>query len=290
MKIAYFGYDPLFCCLDVFLKEGHQIAVIYTGESSGFSEKVIHFARINGINLCFDKPRLADMQSLLAEGVDLFYSAEYPWKIPVPVGLKYAINLHPTLLPEGRGMTPLPHLILKQSIYAGITLHKLSNEYDAGDILLQKPILLDEDETFDSLCAKIFKQTPELLFTLLSDIDDYYRNSQAQGEGSVWASITTGEQTLDWQQPTAALLTMLRAFGSLGTYADIAGRGCVITFPSSSPFSQQRRCRPAINGKCYQHHYSAGQVILNNGLQIIIATLDGELCIPNESILWRPTI
>jgi methionyl-tRNA formyltransferase len=293
MKIAYFGYDPLFCCLDVFLKEGHQITVIYTGESSDFSNNVIHFAQINGINLCFEKPSLAEMQSLLTQGVDLFYSAEYPWKIPVPVGLKYAINLHPTLLPEGRGMTPLPHLILKQSIYAGITLHKLSNEFDTGDILLQKAILLDEDETFNSLSAKIFKQTPELLSTLLSDLDGYCQNSQPQEEGSDWPSITAGEQTLDWRQPTAGLLTTLRAFGSLGTYADIAGRACVITFSSASSsfliptFSQQPQSTLAVNGKCYQHNYSAGQVILNNGLHITIATLDGELCIPNESILWR---
>lgn len=296
MKIAYFGYDPLFCCLDVFLKEGHQITVIYTGESSDFSDKVIQFAQINGIDLCFGKPTLAEMQSLVDQGVDLFYSAEYPWKIPIPIDLKYAINLHPTLLPEGRGMTPLPHLILKQSIYAGITLHKLSNEFDAGDILLQKAILLNEDETFDSLSAKIFKQTPELLSTLLYDLDSYCQNSQAQGKGSDWPSITAGEQTLDWRQPTAALLTTLRAFGSLGTYADIAGKACVIiSYSSSSTFlnsksyvlSQQSQSTLAVNGKCYQHNYSPGQVTQNDELHITIATLDGELCIPNESIVWR---
>jgi methionyl-tRNA formyltransferase len=296
MKIAYFGYDPLFSCLEVFLKQGHDFAMIYTGESSQFSNNVIQFAQRNDIPLCFGQPTLTEMKNLLGLGVELFFSAEYPWKIPIPAGLKYAINVHPTLLPEGRGMTPLPQLILKQSIYAGITLHKLSNQFDAGDILLQKAVLLDEDETFDSLSAKIFKQTPELLFTLLSDFDDYYRNSQAQGEGSDWASITADEQTLDWRQPTAALLTTLRAFGSLGTYADIAGKACVIIYSSASsaflnsksyPFSQQSQSTLAVNGKCYQHNYSAGQVIRNNELHITIATFNGELCIPNQSILWK---
>jgi methionyl-tRNA formyltransferase len=278
MKIAYFGYDPLFSCLDVFLKLGHQIAVIYTGESSIFSDKVIQFAQKNKISLCFKNPSLSDMQALLEQGVELFFSAEYPWKIPIPADLKYAINVHPTLLPEGKGMTPVPHLILKQSIDSGITLHKLSHKFDTGDILLQKPIPLDENETFDSLSKKIFLQAPELLFTLLSDLDGYFLSSQGQGEGSYWPAITVGEQTIDWLQPTAVLLTTLRAFGSLGTYADIAGKACVITSALS------------VNGRCYPHHYPAGQVILNTQQYITIATIDGELCIPTKSLLWRPLL
>ena len=272
MKIAYFGYDPLSSCLEVFQHLGHEFTVIYTGESSSFSDQVIHFAQKNNIHLCFAKPTLDAMQTLIEQGVELFFSAEYPWKIPVPSTLKYAINVHPTILPQGRGMTPLPHLILKQSIYAGITLHKLINEFDAGDVLLQKPFTLDEDETFDSLSGKVFQQTPDLLFTLLSNIDDYYQNSQAQGQGSHWPSITVDEQTLDWQQTTAQLLTTLRAFSSLGTYADIAGKPCVVT---------------SAQGRCYSHHFSAGQVILDNKLHITVATLDGEMCIPKKSLFWR---
>ncbi len=272
MKIAYFGYDPLFSCLDVFLKHGHQFVVIYTGENSDFSIEVIQFANKNKINLCFTKPSLVEMQALVLLGVELFFSAEYPWKIPVPADLKYAINLHPTLLPQGRGMTPLPHLILNKSVYAGITLHKLSHDFDTGDILLQKAISLDDNDTFDSLSDKVFEQTPGLLSLLLVDLNNYYQNSQAQVEGSYWPSITVEQQTLIWQQSTAVLLTQLRAFGSLGNYAAIAGKACIITSAS---------------GKCYQHNYSAGQIILSNTHHIIVATVDGELCIPKTSLLWR---
>lgn len=272
MKIAYFGYDPLSSCLDVFLQQGYEFAVIYTGQSGPFSDKIIQFASQHNLDLCFERPTITAMQTLVEQGVELFFSAEYPWKIPVPTKLKYAINLHPTLLPEGRGMTPLPHLILKQSRYAGITLHKLSREFDAGDILLQKAISLDEDETFDSLSAKIFQQTPELLSRLLSDLEDHYQNSQIQGEGCDWPSMTTEQQTLDWQHSTARLLTTLRAFGSLGTYADIAGKAWVIT---------------SATGKCYQHNHRAGTVLLSNEQQITVATIDGELCIPKKSLFRR---
>lgn len=271
MKIAYFGYDPLFSCLDVFLQQGYEFTVIYTGESSPFSDKVIEFATQNNLNLCFEKPTLAKMQLLVDQGVELFFSAEFPWKIPVPTGLKYAINMHPTLLPEGRGMTPLPHLILKHSHYAGITFHKLENEFDAGDILIQKSICLDDEENFDSLSRKVYGQTPELLFTLLSDLENYYQSSKLQGKGSYWPSITRKQQTLDWGEATSQLLIQLRAFGSLGTYAEINGKTCVIT---------------SAKGKCYQHDYCAGQVLLDDKQHLIVATIDGELCVPKNSLLW----
>jgi methionyl-tRNA formyltransferase len=286
MKIAYFGYDPLFSCLEVFLKQGHEFTVIYTGESSPFSDNVIRFAQKNNIPLCFGKPILTEMQNLLGLGVELFFSAEYPWKIPIPADLKYAINVHPTLLPEGRGMTPLPHLILKQSIYAGITLHKLSNEFDTGDILLQKPISLVEDETFDSLSDKVFLRTPDLLSTLLTDINGYYQNSQTQGKGSNWPAITAYQQTIDWQQPTTNLLTTLRAFGSLGSYADIAGKACVITSVLPTQSVPPKAPASSVYGKCYPHDYSAGQVIVDNEVNITVATIDGELCIPKVLLLW----
>ncbi|MEP1446736.1 MAG: formyltransferase family protein [Paraglaciecola sp.] len=269
MKIAYFGYDPLSCCLEVFLRKGYQFAAIYCGESGPFTEKIIAFATKHHIKLCFDKPNLEQVRDLTAQGVELFFSAEYPWKIPIPSDLKYAINVHPTLLPEGRGMTPLPHLILNQSKHAGITLHKLTQNFDSGDILIQQAISIDPQECFDTLSAKIFRHTPKLLETLLDDLQGFYQNSQKQGEGSYWASITQAQQSIDWQQPTDQILLRLRAFGSLGTYAEIAGKIYIVT---------------SAQARTYQHNYCAGEVVVENEHYLTIATIDGELCIPKSKI------
>jgi methionyl-tRNA formyltransferase len=269
MKLVYFGYDPLFSCLPVFLQQGYEFAAIYTGENGEFSDKVIEFAHKNGIQLCFDKPTAEHMQDWVEQGVELFFSAEYPWKIPVPKQLKYAVNHHPTLLPEGRGMTPLPHLLLQYPQHAGITLHKLDNQFDTGDILLQQPILLDELEDFDSLSAKIYQQSPALLTTLLQNIENVYLNAKTQGEGCVWPMITKQQQSLDWRQSTADLLKQLRAFGSLGCYAMIEGKTSIIT---------------KANGKPYHHQHQAGQVILSNAQCVIIATIDGELSISKSGL------
>ncbi|MGL4987077.1 MAG: methionyl-tRNA formyltransferase, partial [Treponemataceae bacterium] len=47
------------------------------------------------------------------------------------------INLHPSLLPKYRGAAPIPFVILNQEKETGITVQRLFNEMDSGDILLQ---------------------------------------------------------------------------------------------------------------------------------------------------------
>ena len=137
MKIAYFGYNAFSSCLDLLVRRGHEVVCIYSGESSVHTDRVIRFAELNQIPLCFDKPDQQQMDALVRSGVDIFLSAEYPWKIPVPEQLKYAINIHPTMLPEGRGPTPLPSLILNYPQHAGITFHKMINKFETGILILK---------------------------------------------------------------------------------------------------------------------------------------------------------
>jgi methionyl-tRNA formyltransferase len=270
MKIAYFGYNPFSSCLAVFTQTQYNFEAIFTGRPSAHSDQIIDFAYKHAIPLYFEKPTATQMQSLVNDGVELFFSAEYPWKIPLPNNLKYAINVHPTMLPEGRGQTPLPTLILEQSKHAGVTLHKLSDEFDRGDILLQHPISLDEHENFDSLSNKVSVKTSELLGYLLSDLASYYQRSKAQESGSDWPKLKRAQQTLDWQRPTHEVLKIIRAFGSLGTYADIQNHHFIITQAS---------------GRLLQHGVSAGEVLSNDQHQLAVATTDGMVSIPKSSIL-----
>ena len=63
----------------------------------------------------------------------MFIIAEYSYLVP-DTDVKYAINIHPTLLPNGRGPTPLPYLINAPE-FSGVTIHKICNKFDSGDII-----------------------------------------------------------------------------------------------------------------------------------------------------------
>ncbi|MDQ7068750.1 MAG: phosphoribosylglycinamide formyltransferase [Sulfurimonas sp.] len=72
------------------------------------------------------------------------------------------LNTHPSLLPKfgGAGMygTRVHQAVIEsQEKISGVTIHEVNAQYDDGEIILQKEIDLSEDETVETLQAKIKK-------------------------------------------------------------------------------------------------------------------------------------
>ncbi len=269
MKIAYFGYNALSSCLDFFIRRGDEVVCVFTGEKGVYTDRIINQANQCQIALDFSKPDKKTMERLIEQEVELFFVAEYPWKIPIPAGLDYAVNLHPTMLPEGRGPTPLSTLLLQDSKHAGISLHKLTEQFDAGDILLQKKIAVSDNESYDTLSAKIFIEAPKLLANLMLNISGIYANSVSQEGGSYWEKLTEEDQTIDWNDSASNVLTKFRAFGSLGVYADVNGQKCLLT---------------AADGLVYAHDFEAGEVIYIDQIRVVVACADGMITIVRSAL------
>ncbi|MAZ86186.1 MAG: methionyl-tRNA formyltransferase [Cellvibrionaceae bacterium] len=269
MNVVYFGYNLFSSCLPVLEAHGHNIVCIYTGEDGIDTDQITSFATKKAIPLHVNRPIADHMEDLVAKGVELFFSAEYPWRIPIPKRLTYGINLHPTLLPHGRGPTPLIWLLTKYAEYSGITLHKMTDKMDEGDILLQQSIGLGQHETFNTLAAKLYLEAPRLLDRFLAKLDEYYGASVPQGEGSYWPKVTQQAQTLDWNRPIAETLRKTQRFGRLGVYAEIMGKRMLIT---------------AAEGSVYEHPPEPGTIALVDNKQLVIAVADGIIIIPRESL------
>lgn len=65
------------------------------------------------------------------------------------------IGMHPTLLPEGRGRAAIPWAILKGLKKTGVTMFRLDNGVDTGDIIGQEEIALDSRITADELYDQV---------------------------------------------------------------------------------------------------------------------------------------
>lgn len=65
------------------------------------------------------------------------------------------LNIHHSLLPKYRGPSPAPTAILNGDATSGVTIIKMTDEVDAGDILAQQEYTLSQDETTDSLLTKL---------------------------------------------------------------------------------------------------------------------------------------
>ena len=219
MKTAYFGIDALADCLEVLLRDGHQVVKIFTTEGDAYDrvEKICAIARARGIPVQNTRVSEQDIAQLLEAGVELTVTAGYPWKIPVTDALMQ-VNLHPALLPEGRGPWPMPVAILRGKT-SGVTLHKLSDKFDEGDILLQSEIPLDKEETLVTLGEKIQSEAARLLGKFLSDPEKYWETAQPQGVGEYWPEPSDSERTLLPDEGERSRSVKLRAF---------AGYGCLV--------------------------------------------------------------
>ena len=90
------------------------------------------------------KERILDY---IGEGSGLFFSAEYNRILPVPEGEPrfFGINIHSSLLPEGRSYYPIEAAMERGLSVTGVTAHKLRPELDRGDILGSRTIRITPD-------------------------------------------------------------------------------------------------------------------------------------------------
>ena len=150
--------------------------------------------------------------------------AGYDWRIgDWRPHLQYAINFHPSPLPEGRGPYPAVRALLEQRSTWGVSCHQIEHAFDAGAILARDDFPLAADENLDSLDLKIQIAVNRLAQRVARNLDALWNGAVPQTGGSYWRLWTDAERTLDFRQPVAAIMRQVRAFGSLEVQAQVNG-------------------------------------------------------------------
>jgi methionyl-tRNA formyltransferase len=265
MKIAYCGYDFFSACLDELLAAQHDVCRVFTfpcDNRFNFNQYIREICDEYQLPLTDRRLDAAAVKELEAEGCELIITAGYRYKIPeLSKSTVKGINLHPTLLPVGRGIWPLPWTILTNQQQSGVTIHKLIESYDTGDILLQQSFPLMLDERLESLSAKVELLAKELLIKVISDFDYYWGQSRPQsGEASVWGMPDQDQRTLNWQLPVKDLDRICRAFGKFGCYATFDQRNWVVY---------------GLSAWRQAHDFTIGSVIHKTNTEMIVAASDG---------------
>jgi phosphoribosylglycinamide formyltransferase 1 len=73
------------------------------------------------------------------------------------------VNLHPALLPSFPGASGIRDAFDAGVKVTGVTVHFANEEFDKGPIIAQEPVVVSEDDTVESLEAKIHAVEHELL-------------------------------------------------------------------------------------------------------------------------------
>lgn len=81
-----------------------------------------------------------------------------------------AINVHSSLLPEYRGVSPSFWALLHDEDQTGITVHSMGEDIDTGDVIRQEPLTIRDDDTLHSLNERVAEHGASVLRGALEDI------------------------------------------------------------------------------------------------------------------------
>lgn len=249
--------------------DGHDIVKIFTFDADNvfaFNTWIMDFAQQNNIAVQTEKPSSADIQDCVDNGVELFISAGYPYKIPgIETAAAKGINLHPSMLPLGRGSMPAPYILMDYPEASGFTIHLLTDDFDKGDILYQEALPLAEDEDVESFCARIAMRAPHVLSDIVQNFDDCLKKAKPQtGEASYWPPAPDAMRFIDTSETAQRTNKRLRAFGRFG---------CLITL--------ENKTYAIFDARTWQEHHTIapGTIACHMSREVIIAIQDGFLCL-----------
>ncbi len=164
-------------CADVLRSRNFRISGIASS-----NPHVLRWANENGIRSVDpvthpDALRNCVDAAIDAEGpIDFLLSITYLRMIPEEVIAKanrMAVNFHDSLLPRYAGLNATTWAIAAEESTHGISWHRLTNQPDTGELLLQVPIAVSNDETALTLNTKCFEAATDsfepLIEKLLAD-------------------------------------------------------------------------------------------------------------------------
>ncbi len=81
-------------------------------------------------------------------------------------------NIHRAHLPDYRGVSPTFWVLANDENYSGITMHKVTENIDHGEIYWQKMVDIDSDDTVHSLSKKMMKLCAKDIVNVLKKIEN----------------------------------------------------------------------------------------------------------------------
>lgn len=202
----------------------HEVVCVYTrepqeaGRGKKLTKSPVHeFAEAHGILVRTPKTlRSAEAQAKLkALQADISVVAAYGLILPqavieaFPLG---CINIHGSLLPRWRGAAPIQRAIEAGDNESGITIMKVVEKLDAGDMLLKGSVPITAETTGETLHDAMAGLGAELIVKALDNWQNLHAEPQDERLVTYAAKIDKAESRLDFSMPAEVLERKIRAF------------------------------------------------------------------------------
>jgi methionyl-tRNA formyltransferase len=122
------------------------------------------------------------------------------------------LNIHASLLPRWRGAAPIERSIQSGDSETGISIMKMNEGLDTGDVLLTKKNLISNFETSGSLSASLSITGAELIVEAIDRLPELDAKIQEHSKATYAKKILKAEAQIDWNQSAKNINQLIRAF------------------------------------------------------------------------------
>jgi methionyl-tRNA formyltransferase len=243
MRIVFFGSPATALpSLAKLLKEGHGVELVICQPDKPFGRgkklkpcPVRSFALDKGLS-SYAPERIrkdpAALEKIGAVGPDIIVVVAYGQIIPasiIDLPKHKSINVHFSLLPKYRGASPVQWAILNGEEKTGVTIFRLNEKMDEGDILTSEAVPILPRENALNLETRLSHIGAELLHRTLACLDRIRPTGQDHTLTTYAPKLKKEDGQIDWNQDAEIVDRKVRAMTPWpSAYTFLHGRRLII--------------------------------------------------------------
>ncbi|HEX3144304.1 MAG TPA: methionyl-tRNA formyltransferase [Pyrinomonadaceae bacterium] len=275
MRIIFMGTpESAVPSLRRLVDDGHEIVAVWTqpDRPAGRGKK-LHPPPVKQFALEYNLPIQQPSKIKNAEAKELFASHQADLAVVVAYGKILpqefldapragCINVHFSLLPKYRGAAPVNWAIVNGEEQTGVTTMQIVQELDAGPILLQRAVKIDDDETAPQLLSRLSEVGADLISETLRTLDRLQPIPQLNASATFAPILRREDGLIDWSIDAYAIARRVRGFQPWPNAFTHFGSQRLIVWHAQPEWIEQLRFTP-------------GQVIEAGGDRLIVACGEG---------------
>jgi methionyl-tRNA formyltransferase len=224
MRVVSFGFQTWgYKTLQALIELDHEVVLAVTHPASEQSYKAIwsasveDLAREHGIPVHITERVDADTIDVVkhAEPDVIVVNSWYSWMPPELYDLPPhgTLNLHDSLLPKFTGFSPVLWALISGESEFGLTVHRMDEWLDTGDILIQHSLPIGPTDTGTDLVLRGMELIPGALREALTALDTGTADwrPQNKAERTYFHKRSERDSLIDWNWPARDLERFVRA-------------------------------------------------------------------------------
>lgn len=137
------------------------------------------------------------------------------------------INVHPSLLPKYRGAAPMNWALIRGEAKTGITIMRMDEGVDSGDILIQEETAVEPGETHDRLHDRLAVMGARCLLRTLEGLADgtVRPTPQDHAHATLAPRLKKEDGLIRWERPARDISHVVAGFSSVpGAFTFLDGK------------------------------------------------------------------